>query len=1108
MAKRQYTVEVEITAKDKAGKPITKLVKGAMTDLAKSGRAASLSLLEMADSLSKASKTDAARTALTQLKRVLDSGEMSFEDYRDAVDKTQMSFGLATPASKKLAGEIDDLTNRLAKGEITADEYDRELRQLTKGLKNVDDAAEETSGVMKLMDGVMMQLGQQVVSFVQRLPGMVVDLVKLGATVERQTTALDNLAASAGTSGAAIVAAIQEASNFTIDRMTAMQVANRAMMLDVAKTPEQFERLTRVAVRLGQAMGLDAATAINDFVTAAGRQSVMIADNLGLTVKIGDATEMYAEKLGKAVDELTDAERKQAFLNAMLESGEVKVAELGEATGDTAGDIETLTAGLSDLETVLAKAAAASTGGAIGLAGMGLRASALSLDINRLQKEMLALNLITEEEVSEFRMAEGAMRRQKQGKKELAERVRMLAALQKEYNGILEEQGAKTAFLAREQAEMNATWQASIAARQASIAVYEKSREAMERVSYEGAGLQARLERIDEAVAEYNETWRAAEQVGVQAERAMVDLADGLNDTGSAADWAERKAMNLAQSLAEIEAASIVTASAALSMGMNWKTFFDRNEEQATNWAERREKIEQDSVDNITRIDEDSTDKIAKIETGHANRMAGIRAKGRSTAIELDADAEQTKLDDLKWRLGQALLQQSEFGEKVKASTRSAKEHQIETLRGQITEQETLLSDYYGGRLVKQGANISSELAAEQARYAEELRLAGETHGEQTRLSGEAYEEQMRQSDEAQTAMLEAQKKQMGQMILQSFESWATMKGIPADRMLEMRTDIAEEYGLMDSETANAVKFMTGQWEKWATDMGLSTDDVIGNLGLYMEKTGLVTAEAGGYLDTHEKDMADWREALIDDMGQVSTAMGEHKADPRAMADEVEDDTRGMADDWVAWKDSVIEGTATVKGEMAGLIIKSGDYSTATATDTGAMTEDWQTYREALGDDIIAMEEGMDGAAVETGEMAATSGEYLDDNSGDWQEWEDSIGRSTAETVSHMDEVTEGVYGVKDALAELPREVRIQLIIEQQGGIPGLQRGTGSFRGGLAMVGEAGPELVALPSGTQVWPSGSGPSRTTHNNFNMTVNTQAPFSTVIQDYETMVALMP
>lgn len=201
--------------------------------------------------------------------------------------------------------------------------------------------------------GALERFGHKITDLVQQLPQMAVEMIKLGAAVERQRGAVDNLAASFGTSGAAIVGAIQNASSFTIDRMTAMGAASKAMMLDVAKSPEEFERLTKVAVRLGQAMGLNAARSIDDFVTAAGRQSIMIADNLGLTIKAGEAYDKYALKLGKTAEALTAAEKKQAFLGAMLDAGEIKTAAMGKATESLAMDIERLEAKFADAKVAL-----------------------------------------------------------------------------------------------------------------------------------------------------------------------------------------------------------------------------------------------------------------------------------------------------------------------------------------------------------------------------------------------------------------------------------------------------------------------------------------------------------------------------------------------------------------------------------------------------------------------------------------------------------------------------------------------------------------------------------------------------------------------------------
>lgn len=183
-----------------------------------------------------------------------------------------------------------------------------------------------------------------------------VDFVEFGAQANRSAAALDNLARAAGTSGDAIVGAIRTASQFTIDSLTAMQVANRAMIMDVAETPAQFEKLTKVAVALGRAMGVDAATSIDNFVTAAGRQSRLVADNLGLLIKAEDAYANYAASLGIAADELTLTQQKQAFLNEMLVQGEAKMQALGDQTLDTAGKFEQIKALSAELKTNLGKA--------------------------------------------------------------------------------------------------------------------------------------------------------------------------------------------------------------------------------------------------------------------------------------------------------------------------------------------------------------------------------------------------------------------------------------------------------------------------------------------------------------------------------------------------------------------------------------------------------------------------------------------------------------------------------------------------------------------------------------------------------------------------------
>lgn len=177
-------------------------------------------------------------------------------------------------------------------------------------------------------------------------------LVGLAGTTQQTTESFMRLSRSAESTGDEMVAAMQKASAGTISENNLMLNANRAMMLGVADSAEEFSRLMVIARDRGRAMGLSTEQAFNDIVTGIGRQSAMILDNLGLVMNVGSANEQYAAKLGKTVEQLSDAEKKQAFLNAALEQGEKNLDTQSLKT-------ETLNEKLAILKTRAADTAAA-----------------------------------------------------------------------------------------------------------------------------------------------------------------------------------------------------------------------------------------------------------------------------------------------------------------------------------------------------------------------------------------------------------------------------------------------------------------------------------------------------------------------------------------------------------------------------------------------------------------------------------------------------------------------------------------------------------------------------------------------------------------------------
>jgi hypothetical protein len=189
------------------------------------------------------------------------------------------------------------------------------------------------------------------------------------AAEERLGAATDSLSARYGVAGDSIVKSIQDISKHTITRSEAMQHANQAMLLGVARNEEEFERLTKIAITLGRAMGQDAGKSVEDLTIGIGRQSRLILDNLGLMVSAEAAYDKYAASIGKSASELTEAEKKQAFLNEALSQGEKKIATMGDIQLDAAGKMERLAASYEDFQASFGKLT--SDGGVIdALAGL------------------------------------------------------------------------------------------------------------------------------------------------------------------------------------------------------------------------------------------------------------------------------------------------------------------------------------------------------------------------------------------------------------------------------------------------------------------------------------------------------------------------------------------------------------------------------------------------------------------------------------------------------------------------------------------------------------------------------------------------------------------
>ena len=134
------------------------------------------------------------------------------------------------------------------------------------------------------------------------------------------------------------------------------QQANNAMILGVADNSETMAEMFDIAQRLGRALGRDTASSVESLITGIGRQSRLMLDNIGIIVKAEEAYENFALANNTTADALTDSQKKQAFLEATMDSARKKVAKLGKENLNAKDSFDQLTTASAELANAVGNA--------------------------------------------------------------------------------------------------------------------------------------------------------------------------------------------------------------------------------------------------------------------------------------------------------------------------------------------------------------------------------------------------------------------------------------------------------------------------------------------------------------------------------------------------------------------------------------------------------------------------------------------------------------------------------------------------------------------------------------------------------------------------------
>ncbi|MBK9003481.1 MAG: hypothetical protein IPM41_06350 [Sphingomonadales bacterium] len=164
------------------------------------------------------------------------------------------------------------------------------------------------------------------------------DVGKVAITTERS---FNNLMQSVGIS-TSIIDQYAAAADGTIAKTDLMRMANVALAGTTGDLSSEMARLlptliegARAASALNPAMG-DATFMLQSLITGVKRGSPMLIDNTGIVLKLGEANEAMARRVGKSVDALSAQEKSLAILYATADAVPTLVGQVGDAMDETA----------------------------------------------------------------------------------------------------------------------------------------------------------------------------------------------------------------------------------------------------------------------------------------------------------------------------------------------------------------------------------------------------------------------------------------------------------------------------------------------------------------------------------------------------------------------------------------------------------------------------------------------------------------------------------------------------------------------------------------------------------------------------------------------------
>jgi hypothetical protein len=215
------------------------------------------------------------------------------------------------------------------------------LDSVAKDMGKLRDETQKTGQASQGLGGTLASLKQswvglsiginqalEVLSKVRQAGAAVYDFAKEGQKVILVETAFKHMAQSVGADAEAMIGRLKAITKGVMDDTDLMQRATEMMLSGVK--PEKIESLTEAMMKLAPYAGMTLPEALGKVGTALETGNARAIKSLIGYIDLGHELDVYAQKLGKTSDQLTDQARVQASMEIILDRAKSKTKGLVE----------------------------------------------------------------------------------------------------------------------------------------------------------------------------------------------------------------------------------------------------------------------------------------------------------------------------------------------------------------------------------------------------------------------------------------------------------------------------------------------------------------------------------------------------------------------------------------------------------------------------------------------------------------------------------------------------------------------------------------------------------------------------------------------------------